>query len=320
MPSHSSSLNAAQLAALFSQMERLESAGLPTFQAFSLLTQTDASLKKPLAMMQQQLKSGRPISVAGFRAGIFDDTLKTLVHAAEISGRLAQVYAQLASHYTNLHRRTQQIKSRLYFPAATLLIALLVQPLPALVSAEISTPDYLRASLGRFFFMAMCALLLVRLPAILRGLGAEAEWHRLQLIIPAVARWIMARQVNAFFFMLAMMLESGLAFNEAFPEAVATIKNTRLKAQFDPALAMIGSGASVTDTLGKVPLIHATILHVVNSSEQSGKLASGILHFIRQEAENLSRQDDALAEWLPRLIYALIAAWMAYALLGSRIM
>jgi type II secretory pathway component PulF len=61
------------------------------------------------------------------------------------------------------------------------------------------------------------------------------------------------------------------------------------------------------------------MLQIINSSEQSGTLASNIMHFSKIEADNISLQDDALAEWLPRLVYSLIAIWMGYSILGSSI-
>jgi type II secretory pathway component PulF len=61
------------------------------------------------------------------------------------------------------------------------------------------------------------------------------------------------------------------------------------------------------------------MLQVINSGEQSGKLASNLMHFSKLEADTLSLQDEALAEWLPRLVYGVIAAWMAYSILGSSI-
>jgi type II secretory pathway component PulF len=98
MSKASQKLSIEQLAKLFIQLSALESAGLPTFQAFAIITQSEVKLKKPLALMQQQLKAGRPISDAGFKSGIFDDTHKTLIHAAEASGQLASVYRQLDDH------------------------------------------------------------------------------------------------------------------------------------------------------------------------------------------------------------------------------
>lgn len=317
MSKSNSPLSAEQLGTLFTQLKQLEAAGLPVFQAFAILTQTDAKLKQPLARMQQQLTAGKPISEAGFRAGIFTESHKTLIHAAESSGKLSEVYDQLAKHYTALAKRIKKAQSRLHFPALTLIIALFVQPLPALVTSQISGFEYLQLSLGRLLVIAFGVFLLVRLPNILRVLGVETAWYRLQLRVSIVANWLNKLQVNEFLFILGMMLEGGLAFAEALPKAVRSIKNTGLRDEFLPALKMLATSESVADTLARVPHINTKILQIVNSSEQSGKLASGLLHLSQLEAETIALQDDALAEWLPRLVYSLIAIGMAYSLLGS---
>jgi general secretion pathway protein F len=304
MSKTSSILSAAQLAALFTQLKQLDSAGLPAFQAFDILAKNDTRLKTPLALVQRQLKSGRPISDACYRAGIFSDTLRALIQAAEASGRMSEVYGRLAEHYTALSARSGKIKSRLVMPALVLTIALFVQPLPALVGAQISLGGYLQLSLGRLLVIAAAAFLLLRLPQLFTGL-------------PFVAQRITDRQMNGFFQVLAMLLEVGLPFAEALPKAVATIENAALRVRFAPALAMLGSGASVTDTLCKVDGIDATMLQVVHSSEQSGRLAGGILQYAKIEAETLDRQDDAWAAWLPRVAYTLVALWMAYSILFS---
>jgi general secretion pathway protein F len=307
-----------QLALLFTQLKRLETSGLPAFQAFDILITSEVKQKKSLLIMRQQLRAGKPISEAGFRAGIFNDTHKTLIHAGETSGKLAEIYGQLANYYTGLSNRVKKVKSRLIFPVLVLTIALFVQPLPDLIASKISGFGYLQLSLGRLFGIGLGVFLLIRLPGILRGFGAEKAWHRLQLRIPVVANWLNKRQLNEFFFILAMMLESGIAFAVALPKAVATIKNSRMRENFCPALSMLASGASVTDMLAKVQIITASTLQIVNSSEQSGQLASGLLHFTKLEAETVGLQDDALAEWLPRLVYILIASWMAYSILGNQ--
>ncbi len=202
-------------------------------------------------------------------------------------------------------------------PILTLALALFVQPLPALISAEIGGFEYFKLSLGSLMLIGMNVFLLLRLPSIAYNLGIEKAWHRLQLRAPIVGNWIAKRQINEFLFILALMLKSGLAFAEALPKAVASIKNSFLREQFMPALKVSTSGASVTETLAKVPVINATILQILNSSEKSGKLVGGILQFSKLEAENIDIQDEALAEWLPRLVYSLIAIWMAYSILGS---
>ncbi|MBL6987914.1 MAG: type II secretion system F family protein [Methylobacter sp.] len=318
MPPKNPPLNTEQLATLFTQLKRLEASGLSVLQTLTILTQSKTELKKPLTTMLQQIKSGRSVSEAGVRAGLFNDTHKTLIHAAESSGQLTKVYGQLADYYTGLASRINKVKSRLYQPGLTLIIALFVQPLPDLVGSKITRLDYLQLSLGRLVVIGFGVFLLIKLPNILSRLGLKAAWHRVQLSIPVVAKWIIKRQVNEFFYILAIMLESGVAFSIALPKAVAGIKNSCLRKQFTPALSMLASGASVRDTLAKVPVINTIALQIVHSSEQSGKLASGILHYSQREAETINLQNDTLAEWLPRLVYSIIASWMIFSILGSQ--
>ena len=317
MSRSSHALSVDHLALLFTQLKRFEASGLPTFQAFAVLLPTAKKLHKPLSAMQQQLTAGRPISEAGFRAGLFNDTHKTLVHAGEASGRLFEVYGLLADYYSGLSSRTKKVKSRLYLPVTVLTIALFVQPLPALVAEDITVLGYLQLSVGRLAMLALAAFALVKLTTFLSHLGVERTWHRLQLRLPPVKNWIVKRQINTFIYTLAMMLDSGIPFATALPKAVATIKNSCLRDEFTAALKTANSGMGVYDTLAKAPTINHHLLQIVNSSEQSGKLASGLLHYARLQANDISLQDDALAEWLPRLVYAAIALWMGYSILAT---
>lgn len=315
MPTISPTLSAAQLATLFSQLGQMESAGLPAFQAFEAVMKSDKRLKPSLTVMQRQLKSGHPIAESGYRAGLFNGMVRTLLQAAEASGRMAEIYGQLADYYITLSRQRAKVRSRLWLPGLVLAIALFVQPLPALVGSQIGTGSYLQLTLGRLLTLAVTVFVLLRMPQILAALGAGKLWHRMVLAMPVIGSWIIARQVNGLLQVLAMLLESGLAFSAALPLAVATIGNDALREQFAPALVMSGSGASVADTLAEVPCIETTLVQVVHSSEQSGRLAGGMLQFARHEAETLGRQEETLAAWLPRVIYVLIASWMAYSVM-----
>ncbi|MFA5984259.1 MAG: type II secretion system F family protein [Methylococcaceae bacterium] len=319
MPPENKHLTVEHCAQLFSQLYRLESAGLPAFQAFTVLLQAKTPVHKTLMIMQQKLKMGYPIAEAGFKAGVFNNSEKALIQAAEASGQLTAVYARLAENYTRRSRHLKQIKARLYFPALMLSLSILLGPLPALAAAEISTLQYLVLSLGRLLSISAGVLLLFKLPSLLNYLGLNTVWHRLQLRIPGLTQWLVKREINRCFSMLAMLLQSGLAFSDAFPNAVATIQNSCLRARFKPALSVLGTGISVADTLAKVEILSPTLLQIAHTSEQSGRLGPGLDHYTQLEAENIKQNDDALAQWFPRLVYVGVVLWMAYTLLGSPI-
>ncbi|MDD5272038.1 MAG: type II secretion system F family protein, partial [Methylovulum sp.] len=261
-------------------------------------------------------RKGQKIGEAGYRTGLFDDNQRLLITAAENSGRLAALYHNLAEHCSGTARRQKKMRSRLVLPAAVLVISFFVQPLPDLVAARISGGEYLYQSAGRLAIMATGIVLLLKCPRFLVAIGMDRLLHELQLLVPPVAAWLTNRQLNRFYFMLAMMLDAGLPYSVALPQAVATIDNALLRQEFKPALALLKTGASVAETLATVALIKPVTLQIINTGEYSGQLPDTLLHFTEIDAQTLALQDEAFAEWLPRLVYSAIGLWMAYGILS----
>lgn len=310
-------LNAEKLANLFLQLAQLEKAGLPADKAFGLIADADKALKARIYFIQRQLQGGKSIAEAGFKAGLFSELQRALLHAAESGGTLATVYKRLADDYAARARRLRKIKSRCYYPAILLTISLFLQPLPALVGGSINGSEYLQLSLGRLFAIMLLVSFALSLPAFLNKVGFKTLLDRLQLQLPLVSKWFIRRQLNDFYLNLSLLLGAGLDFAEALPKVVASIPNSGLRAQFSLALARVNSGDSVTDVLSTVDSIRgSTILQVISSCEHSGSLAGGLEHIAQLEADDLNLQDEMLADWLPRLVYAGVVIWIAKSLIG----
>ena len=312
----SKALSVEQCGEVFGALGRLEAAGLPAVQAATLLEQGDRHLRSRLLGLRRRLAAGKAIAQAGLESGLFSESQSALIDAAERSGKLAEVYRHLAEHYTGWARRIRQIRSRFYLPASVLLLALIVQPLPDLFAARITGWEYFSISLGRFLVLGLAIVGLLKLPVMFARLGLLHAFHSALLAMPGVSKMIVRRERNAFLFMLALQLEAGLAFSEALPGAVAGIKNSAFRVRFRPALNSLGSGASVAETFSQVSCIPGSILQVIDQSEKSGKLASGLLHFTRLESESIRVQDDQFAEWLPRIVYFSVLGWLAGSMVG----
>ena len=299
------------LAGIFQQLAQMEAAGLPATQAFSLLERNNKALNQRLNQMQQAINSGSSIADAGFNAKIFNKTHKMLINAAEESGKLAEIYKQLANYYADKLRRLKKIQSRLYLPCFVLFLALCIEPIPLFFNGNITAFSYLSLSIGRFLLIAVVFYIFYKVPV-----WFKSVCYSLQLQLPKISNWIIKRQVNDFLLILAIMLDAGVAFSEALPTAVATIKNPILQKRFKKALINCRSGDSVTQILSDVDVIEPVALQIINSGEASGKLAEAILHFASREAESIYLQDEMLAEWLPRLFSIGVALWMIASLLG----
>jgi general secretion pathway protein F len=310
-------LSAEKSANLFFQLAQLEKTGVPANKAFGLIADTDAVLKKRLYAVQRYLEAGLSIADAGFKVGVFNEIQRSLIHAAESGGTLAAVYRRMADYYAARATRLRKIKSRCYYPAILLTISLFTQPLPALVAGSITETQYLQLSVGRLTVIILTVYIVLRLPAALSRVGLKPVIDRLLLQLPFVAEWITKRQLNDFYLNLALALAAGLSYAEALPKLVASIPNSGIRAQFRPALAKANSGESATDILSTVSSIRGTTaIQIIHSCEHSGRLAEGLQHFAQLEADDLHLQDDMLAEWLPRLVYAGVVIWIARSLIG----
>mgnify|MGYP003860234957 CR=1 FL=1 len=307
---------------IYLQLSRLEETGFPAQQTFELLQKTNPKLLKQLHQLQRYLKAGNSIADSGFKAGIFSEFDKTLLQAGEVSGNLAVIYKQLAWNYAQKVKRSKKIKSQCYLPIAILIIALFVQPIPALISNEITGLDYLVLSVGRLFKLALLIYISINLPfwltlGRLKFLGLANVVYSFQFKLPLVSSWLIARQRQQFLGNLGLMLAAGVPILEALPKAQNTIANPILRKQFDSVILATANGATLTDALANVPEMDSQAIAILLVGEKSGKLAKTILHHVKIEKETTDLQEDLLAEWIPRIFYFAVVAWVASSIIAG---
>ena len=319
---HKQTPSISELADLYIQLARMEDAGISHAQAFKILIETGNPLSAKLYKATNYLKPGRSIAESGFRAGLFNQLDRELITAGEFSGKLGDIYQQLARYYGDKARHIRKIKSHLFFPLSILFLALLIQPIPALFVGSITAMQYILSSFGAFAYILLLMYIVWRLPfwlteGALRFLGLRQVIYQLQLTLPLIAPWFIRRQVKEFLLILGLMLDAGVPILEAMPKAANTVKNAILAKHIKAASYSMQTGRNLTEALMQIKEFKSSTLQIVAIGEQSGKLASSLLHFAQLEAEAISLQEEMLAQWLPRLIYTVITVWMAYSIIAA---
>lgn len=315
-------LSTSALADIYLQLSRLEEAGLSPHQTFGLLKKTDQNIQGRIQKLQQYLALGRSIAESGVKAGVFNTSDKDLLTAGESSGKLGNIYRQLAEYYADKAKLARKIKSKCYLPAITLIIAVFLRPLPALISGKMSGLGYLLVSAGFLFKIALFVYILFKLPfwltkGWLKFLGLGKLLQLLQYKLPLISPWIIKRQINGFFKSLGMMLVAGLPAVDALSNSINIIDNPLLRNKFEPAITATFRGQSLTDALTEVSEIDRQSIQLLLVGEKSGKLAESILHFTKIETEKISLQEDLLVEWLPRVFYFFVVGWVAFSIVEN---
>ena len=313
-------LPAQELANIYLQLALLEDSGIPTLNAMTMLVKGGGESSRRATMALNYLKRGKPLSEAGVRAGLFVGLDVALVKVAEASGTNAEVFRQMAQFYEEKARQRRQIKSRLFLPVTVLLLAVFIQPVPALILEKITILDYLGTTVGFIVQLALLVFVLMRLPrwlrhGFLRPFGGL--WDKIEMNTPYFGRWYVRQSLRDFMRALGLMLQAGLPILEALPKGYEVVENTILRRRLQKISTRLHKGDTFAEAFSLVPRIDPVAAQLILTGEHAGSLADMLLHYVKFESEAITMHNDMLAAWIPRLVYASVAAMMIYSLILS---
>ena len=288
-------------AELYTQLATLENAGLPAAKAFSMLD-LDRAAQPRIEQAQKLLARRSDPAAAGEASGLFTKLDARLIRAALNAGSPGRMYQRLANVYTQRAAQAATVKSRLMLPAFILLAALFISPLPGLVSGALGIGGYLWHVL-RPLLAIMVMLFVGRL---------------LLPYLPVFGTLQARRNRRDYFESLALMLEAGISMLDALPAALETIDDTKIKREFSRIAPQITRGATLAQAIATLPAFgNEHLVSFVQTGESSGTLPEMLLRHTALETDLINGAYEQLAVWAPRLIYMLVALWVAYGLISG---
>jgi general secretion pathway protein F len=314
-------LSAQELATFYVQLARLEKAGLPSQEALTMLLQNKGEMAKRAKKALNLVKRGKPLSEAGIRAGLFIGLDAALVKVADAGGIHTEVFRQLAQFYEEKAKQVRQIKSKLLLPIVVLLLALFIQPVPALILGKITFWSYLGTTVGVIIQLAIVVFILWHLPKwlsiFLKPFGIKYFVDKWRIRIPYFGRWTVRQQVRNFLRALGLMLQAGLPILEALPKAYEVVENLVLRQYIHQIIHHLQKGQTFAEALSQVEELEPIALQLMSTGEQAGSLANMMLHYVKIESEEIAIHNEILVAWIPRILYAFMAIWIAYGILNA---
>jgi general secretion pathway protein F len=206
-------------------------------------------------------------------------------------------------------------------PLAMLVIAILVQPLPALVAGTLSPGGYLMKCVLELLLVGGALCLFTGLPRRISPASTSSGILALDEILPLVPPFRSMherRSVRDGFETLALLLEAGMPILEALPLSVEVMRSPAVKRQFSRVGARIGGGASFAQAIGELSFAGCDQAHaMIVAGEASGALPEVLFSYATSETAAIGRFDDLVAEWAPRVAYALVVIWIGVGILTS---
>ena len=286
-------------AELFLQLSRLEAAGIPYDRALNTVALPPPAAQR-LKAMQALSARGIDAAKAGEQSGLFTTLEARLVRAALNAGSPAATYQRLANFCSQRAMQWAAIKSRLMLPAFVLAIALVVQPLPALVSGAIGVGGYAWQVIWPLFLIAAIV-------ALVRGLGVP-------LYRPIVVR----SNLRDFFESLALMLEAGIPMLEALPAAIETLTDRDVRRELTRVRKRVENRETFAAALAGVPYLRdSPVLAFAHTGEESGTLPEMLARYAEMETAAVANFYEQVAAWMPRIVYMLVAIKVAAGIFSS---
>jgi type II secretory pathway component PulF len=204
-----------------------------------------------------------------------------------------------------------------------LLTGLFVHPLPALVTGSLNIGQYLLhcltplIAIGTLFYFGKEAFKQQEGPPSAIGNAIQS----LAMYLPLFGKMLVRSNIRDFFESLALMVEAGMPILQALPKALETVRLPPVRVAFGKIGPKIERGSTLTQALENITyLSDGQALALINTGEASGALPEMLFRFADLETASIDHFHEQVAQWLPRIIYAMVAAWVAYGILtGSGI-
>lgn len=275
------------------QMYTLINAGVPLIKALRGLVATsrNPSLGKALNAVVEDLESGMELSGCYSRhPQVFPPLLCHMVQVGEVTGKLDQVFIQLAVYFEREKETISRVKSALRYPTfvivailfAVIFVSLFVIPAfeKVFASAGANLPLATRILMGLSAFMQNYWLLLLVVVAILLFIVRRALkttrgrylWDQYKLQLPLVGSIILRATLARFSRGFNMSYTAGVPLSQALGLTARAVNNSYVGGKIEMIRNGIERGETLTRSATKTGMFTPLVLQMLAVGEESGSV------------------------------------------------
>lgn len=304
-------------AELYHQLGALITAGLPILQSLEHLSRNPParSFRRVLIQAHADISAGDNFTASFARADkdlpVFD---VALLEAGEQSGRLEICVQMLSQYYRERAQLARQIISNCIYPAVLLHMVVLIFPTSMLVALV------WKSELAPF--LAQKAIILAPVYGIFLVLAVmlqekRSEHFRATIehfidaipILGSARRKLALARVSA---ALEALIRAGIPIFSAWPLAAAAGGSPRLRRAVASWKAELEMGQTPAEMLRRSPEFPDMFANLYASGEVSGQLDDAMHRLHKYYQEEGTRTMQAFAQWMPRVVYFVIAIAVAW--------
>jgi type IV pilus assembly protein PilC len=308
----------AQRAEFYHQLAQLTSAGIGVLPALEQLKRNPPgrSFREPIQRLLDGLAQGHTFTGSLQQMGAWLPEFDiALIDAGERSGRLDSCFHLLGDYYNDRARITKQVISQLVYPVGLIHLAAVV----FLIILPFAASQF-NASLIWLFAKAvlvLAPLYLITLFLIYASQSKHGEKWRARIesvanLIPVLGtarRFLALARLAA---ALEALINAGVNIVEAWDLAAAASGSPALRRAVAAWKPEVITGRTPAEVLRERHEFPEMFSNLYASGEVSGKLDETLKRLYVHYQEDGTHKLNAFAQWMPRLIYFIVAGMIAY--------
>lgn len=303
---HRQKLTKTQLALLTRQLATLLEAGMPLAEALICVAeqQQKPSADSLLRSIHQKITEGCSLADAMLAyPDAFPVIYRTTIAAAEKSGKLNQVLSSLADYTEKQEKIKKQIQQALIYPSLVstvsflVILFLLLHVVPTIIQVFVdnqqSLPIATRILLAITHFLQQDGWLLALIVTLLiwstRKILAIPRYRfhfdTLLLRLPIIGKTMANINSARFARSLGILQSATVPILDALTAANALVKPLPMQQAIAKTIIQVREGKGIADSLAVCHHFPRMLIHLIQSGEQSGRLAD-MLHKAAETQEN----------------------------------
>lgn len=285
-------LGLADIEFLTAELSLLLDSGLKIDKGIELLKSANKkpALTRLLNKMSSELRSGKQLSqvLSGF-SDLFDPLYINLVGIGEKTGKLSEIFRQLAEDLAFKRDLQKRISQALTYPSVIFFVCIasvlfifnyVVPNMASMFERQQDLPLYTQILLSSSAWVQQYQVLLFAATLLLgfllynqrKNAKLQRQWQWLAIRLPLIKHAILLVERIRFNGGLAMMLDAGVAIDQALELANGNIKNSELRSEMQIATSKIKRGDQLSTALRQTRLFPDFFASLLTVGEESGEL------------------------------------------------
>ena len=294
---HNKSIKKKTLLMLFSQLGMMMKAGINLSMSMQIMidSEKDASIKKILREINENLYNGFTLSQAMKNFKGFPTVYISIIEAGEANGRLDNAFAQCALICKKDIALSGKLRSAFTYPIflIVLVLALIIilcgfvlptfkdtygsfgAELPGLTLALMNFSDFL---IGYWWLLIIVVLGIVLGLRALKKANADFNmmWAKMMLKIPLVGPIIRQSSLARFCRLMSTLTDAGIPIHKAMGLARDVVPNVYVRENVQAVLDDVQIGVTIHDAMAKHTVFDPILVSMIRVGEESGMLGDSL--------------------------------------------